>query len=382
MRIEHLRLRGFRNISKLDLELGGSFHVFVGQNAQGKTNLLEAIYLLATLKSFRGPMNRELIQWGADRAKLYARMSARSRSREHSLEIHPRGRRLRVDGKTPRPLTDYFHGIRAVSFTPEDLQMIRGAPQGRRDFLDRLSFDLEPGHLERIRSLYRCLKQKGALLRRRPAARETEIQAFEPLLRRVAAEVLVARLETVRKLQPIFSSVLGSIAAQEQSSSQLRYCTSLGATQGLSEALGRGEHSVALEEAETLVAGALERVREAERRRGMCLAGPQRDDLDVLLAGKSLRTFGSQGQVRSAALALKMAHRSLVTELRGRTPLFLLDDVGSELDSQRAERLMAWLEHAPGQVFLTATDAVKVPLSPAKYRSWTVSTGSFREERC
>ncbi len=335
MRLERLRLQGFRNISRLELSLDGSFHVFVGENAQGKTNLLEAVYALATLKSFRARRNQELVRWGSDKAEVRGKVDDGTLVRDFRLRIDGKGRRGEVDGKPPGQLARYFEGIRAVLFRPEDIAIVRNGPELRRQFIDRAAFTASASFLELAQTFRRVLSQKAALLRQ---ARVDPVQlaVFDEQLAKAGARLVDRRLRMVDELRKPFTELHERIS-------------------GLGEASLDYRGSLDRDRLEESYLELLERSRSDEIRRGMNLVGPQRDDLLLKLDGRPARPYASQGQTRSLVLALKLGEL-LAARARGASPIFLLDDLSSELDRFRTGRLVELLEDLDLQIVVTTTD--------------------------
>lgn len=338
MRLEHLALRDFRNLTAVSVDTDARFVVFHGPNAQGKTNLLEAIYGLATLKAFRTTRNRELIRWGQDEAVVAGRVWDGELRRRFRFTIGPKGRRGEVDGKPPRSLGEYFNGIRAVLFSPEDVEIVRGSPSVRRRFLDRAAFTANAGFLAVAREFQRLLDQKGSLLRR-DRVDTLQLDIFDEQLAVAGAALVERRQRILGELKEPFLDLHKQISGLGKAHLRYRSCLGEG---------GREELALAYQE---LLAGA----RAEELRRGMNLVGPQRDDLVLKLDDRAARAYASQGQTRSLVLALKLAEL-LAARARGDLPLFLLDDLSSELDRFRTGRLVELLKDLELQCFVTTTD--------------------------
>ncbi len=348
MQLTRLRLRGFRNLLPLDLELGPGITVFHGDNGQGKTNLLEAVYFLATLKSFRGARNAQMVQTGAEASQLDGRLVARGLPRDCSVVLKPKSRSVRLDDKSPRSLRGYFDVIKAVAFVPSDLRLIDGAPDGRRAWLDRAAFTADPAHLDVARRYQAVLKQKNALLRSvhrsRRAPEPAELAPWNAELVRCGVELLGRRMDFLEAFMPVFRGLHEGLTGAAKGKVELRYRGCVGKE-------ARRDRAAMTEELTRRV----EAAGDEEARRGFSTVGPHRDDWELHVGGEALRSFGSQGQVRTAALALRVAEVVLAEQRSGATPLFLLDDVSSELDPHRNRRLMERLEELDAQVLVTTT---------------------------
>lgn len=338
MRLLQLSTVDFRNLESVAVSTDAPFVVFHGPNAQGKTNLLEAVYLLATLKSFRARRNRELIRFGQAQAQVRGLVFDGESKREFKVEVQPGRRQGRVDGKPPSALSEYFAGIRAVLFTPEDTVIVRGGPEERRRFIDRAAFTAGAGFLEVAQHFRRLSSQKSALLRAERPDR-LQVEVFNEQLAVAGARLAERRARIVAELEPGFVELHGRISGHGEA--RLRYRGRL-----------KGDDEAARAESfRELLAHNLD----DELRRGFALDGPQRDELELSIDGRAARSFGSQGQVRSVVLALKLSEL-LAARARGDRPIFLLDDLSSELDRMRTGRLVELLSELDLQVLISTTD--------------------------
>jgi DNA replication and repair protein RecF len=339
VRLLALQAVGFRNLEPLDLDTDASFVVVHGPNAQGKTNLLEAVFLLATLKPLRARRNQELVAFGQEGATVAATVRGGDLTRRYRLQLAPKGRTLSLDGQRA-DLPSWFAGIRAIAFTPADGEIVLGGPAERRAWVDRAAFTKAPRHLEVVRAYRRCLDQKSAALKDRSTDPRL-LDALDEQLARAGERLIRRRLDILDELRPRIRAMHQAIAGEAGDAVDLRY---------RSPSLGRGREAIGERLREQLA-----RLRREELRRRTTLAGPQRDDVAVLLGETEARTFGSRGQVRSIVLALKLAELVAARD-RGETPLFLLDDLSSELDRARTGRLVETLGDLRAQVFITTTD--------------------------
>ena len=373
MHLLRLRLRDFRNFESVDLSLPGGLCVLWGDNGQGKTNLLEAVYLLATLKSFRGARGGQLIRKGCDQATVDAKLLVRSLPRDCRMIIDGKGKRLRLDGKDPRGLPNWFEHIKAVSFVPTDLRMVDGPPEGRRDFLDRAAFTLDSGYLAIARDYRAALKNKNALLRDarrrgRPVDAD-QLAIWNDRLVTSGAAVVHRRTAFLRDFAPVFRELHEGITGAAKGRAEFRYRSCVGAG-----AVVAGPEGII-----EVLRGKVEAATSREQRQGFTVVGPHRDDWELFVGGEPLRSFGSQGQIRSAALSLRVGQLVLARRRNGVCPLFLLDDVSSELDPQRNEQLMTLLLDLQAQVLITTTDRSNLRLDRGSYQAWRVVSGTIAE---
>lgn len=341
MRLLALRLRDFRNVAAADLEPGPRATVIVGPNGQGKTNLLEAIYFLATLKPLRSARLAELARFGTKSCSVEGDFQLGAVRRVIGVRVEEGVRQALVDGKKVRDLEDYFGGVAVVAFTPDDLAVVKGGPEIRRRFLDRAVFNRFPAFLGESRSYGRALRSRNRLLREQ--APPEVIQAFDGPLAAAGARIVTRRRHLLAELHPRFDEALAQLSAG-QLEGRLRYAP---------QVLEGAETEAEL--AERLL-DELERRLERDRQRGHTSVGPHADRLSIQLQGRPARTYASQGQQRAVVLALKIAEIENLRASLGHTPLLLLDDVSSELDRQRNAQLMEYLRELDGQVILSTTD--------------------------
>ncbi|MEY2418457.1 MAG: replication and repair protein RecF [Actinomycetota bacterium] len=319
--------------------------VVVGENGQGKTNLLEALAWLATLSSFRGAPNDALVRQGADRAYVRAEIDRDGRAVRIEAELPPRGSpRVLVNGNALRRSTDLLGALRVSVFSPDDLALIKAGPSHRRDLLDDALVALSPHHAETITAVERVLKQRGALLRQAGGKATPEVvstlDVWDAKLAEHGTALVTARRELVTRLEPLVAKAYAAVA-EGAASITLRYAASW-----------EGELHAALQAA-----------RQDDLRRGITSIGPHRDELELHIGTLPARTHASQGEQRSLALALRLAVHYAVTEATASAPILLLDDVFSELDPHRSAALVSALP--PGQAVLTTAGALPPGATPA-----------------
>jgi DNA replication and repair protein RecF len=356
-----IRLRNFRNFGELELEFPRAGVAIVGDNGSGKTNLLEAIYYLEIFRSFRGAPDEQVVRFGTAAFHLRARFGepAAGESVEVTAawEVRSRTKRVTLNGAEPERIGDAIGRAGAVMFSPADVGIVAGSPAERRRFLDIVLSLNVPGYLPALQRYRHALRQRNAMLKTRAAA--GLLEAWNSPLVEAGARVLVERARWTRQHGAAFSRRFEAVG--DGMSARLSHRPGL-----------RVDTADALDRARTAEAFAaeLDRVSARERERGLTLAGPHRDDLQVLATADGvefdLRDFGSGGQLRTAAIALRMIEAETVREARGRAPLILLDDVFAELDAGRSGRVLDMLEReGHGQVILTAPKESDVQLREA-----------------
>lgn len=345
MRVTSLAVEGWRNLSRASLTSDARFVVLHGENAQGKTNLLEAVFMMASLRSFRESRPRRLIQHGSKSAGIELEVVGLSGKRKMRWSYGPSGRKLFLDDGPVSRLQEWFGPIRAILFCPEHAAIVRGGPDERRRFIDRARFTAAPAYLDLVRSYQRVVRQKAMLLR--GPARDVELDVWDQRLVDLGMRLAQQRQQMVDELREPFKQMIKEIAGNETVDLQLRGVGIPGSSRGsLAEIVARS--------------------RAEERRQKRVLVGPHRDDLAILLNGRLARNYASQGQARSIVLALKLAEL-LAARHRNDAPLFLLDDLTSELDARRMRRLVGVLSQMQSQVWITTTDPAHLgPLPPSE----------------
>jgi DNA replication and repair protein RecF len=342
VRLASLSVRSFRNLAEVDLVPSPRATILLGENGQGKTNLLEAIYFLSTLKQLRGNRLAELVRFGDERATVAGDFDGPGGLRRIAVQIAAGGRTAFLDGKPQDHLDDYFEGLAAVCFSPDDLGLVKGGPEGRRRFIDRAAFNRWPAVLLEAREYLRALRGRNAALR--SSSPEVEASFRGPLVR-AGARLLRRRLELVQELAPRVQAAYAEISGPGAPEARFDYRPAGGLR------LDGGEIALAERLADALAAR-LER----DREKGYTSAGPHMDDLLLTLDDRGARPFASQGQQRALVLGLKIAEIENLRAALGRPPLLLLDDVSSELDPAKNRYLLAYLGGLSAQAFLTSTD--------------------------
>jgi DNA replication and repair protein RecF len=355
MHLAHLRLRDFRNYSRLDADFSPGFHLLLGDNAQGKTNILEAVYLIATLRSFRGVGSAQMVRHAE---KGYFVGSHLVGQGEHDTRMYwsARERSLTLDNRPVRKLTEYLGVLRTVVFCSEDAQLVKGPGRARRRFLDLLLLQTHPAYLPLLQRYTHALRSRNALLKR-PLVDGAALEGFSRELVSAGEEIMRLRRELVPKFSPLARLAYRRIS-NDAEELRLDYLPSV-----------RGSFAVDL---------AQTRAREQTYR--STVIGPHRDELEMLLNDRSAGQFGSEGQKRTLAIALKTAQAEYLTGLQGTPPVLLIDDIMGELDLKRRSGLLPLLERAHqayGQVFMTATEENWPQELGREVQRWIVKAGTL-----
>lgn len=371
--LRSLALRDFRNFARVDLGFPAPGVAIVGENGQGKSNLLEAIYYLHLLRSVRGAHDADVIRFGAPGFHVAARTEGGA---HHELsagfERQGRRKRVKVDGCEPQRLSDALGALPCVLFSPRDVDLVAGAPSARRRYLDIVLALSSRRYLAALQGYRHALAQRNAALRDASrtagATAEHRIAVWEAPLAEHGAVLWCERVTWSAAAAPRFAGMCAAIG--EQAPVGLRYATALAPeTEEGADVAGA-------------LARALEERRGLDARRGITHAGPHRDDLILTLDGRDMRVFGSAGQQRTAAIALRLLEADTLRERLGATPLLLLDDPFAELDVRRSARILEMLaEQGMGQTLLTVPREADIPPALTQLARWEIMDGAIETDR-
>lgn len=345
MHVHSLSLKNYRNYSSLELELEPGINIFLGQNAQGKTNVMEAIYYASLGHSHRTRTDTELILW--EQKEGYARIAYERMGilQVMELKFSREERRKIISNGQQIPPKEMIGKIHTVLFSPEDLFLIKGAPLGRRRFLDGEISQASPSYYQSLLQYHRILSQRNTLLKsiRERKSSESMLDLWDVQLAETAAKITRKRKDSIQKLNRIAEMVQGRISSQQEKLAVLYEM----------RGMDNGEMTNDLE---AWYNNKLRAFREKDILRGSTGIGPHHDDLVLEINGINLRSFGSQGQQRTGALALKLSELEFLRSETGEYPILLLDDVMSELDAARRRQLLDFICKEKIQTLVTATE--------------------------
>ncbi len=345
MYINELSLRSYRNYDQLSLTFDHTINVIIGENAQGKTNLMEAIYVLAFTRSHRTPRDKELIQWDAEYGKIKGSVFKRNRRFPLEIVISNKGKKAKLNHIEQKRLSDYIGALNVVMFAPEDLNLVKGSPQVRRRFIDMEIGQIQPTYIYHLGQYQKVLRQRNHLLKelqRKPGADRTMLSVLTDQLMEHAATIIERRFKFLQLLRswaaPIHEGISRNLEKLE-----ISYDASVKVSEDMNLEIIKKTYEDKFSEIES-----------KEIDRGTTLAGPHRDDLVFYVNGKDVQTYGSQGQQRTTALSLKLAEIELIHSEVGEYPILLLDDVLSELDDFRQSHLLHTIQ-GKVQTFVSTT---------------------------
>lgn len=366
MLLESLEVHNFRNLSG-KIFWGNGLNIIYGDNGQGKTNWLEAIYLLATTKSFRTGHLQETFRFGEELALVRGRVAQSTEvSRDLQITLQGNTKAISVNGKR-EAITRYLGQLHAVAFTADELNVVRGGPESRRKFLDRGVVALHPAYVQTLADYNRVIKQKNRLLQDAADSElsveqlRDQIAPWNEQLITLSAEIHRSRNDFVERLRQVLERRLF-----EREDITIRYASSLE---------GKGD----LSDYAALIAERLQLRLQAELASGYALIGPHRDDLEILFDGRDMRAYGSSGQQRSALIILDLAAISVYYSWHNEYPLFLIDDVDAELDRKRISYLLEYLEGRT-QTFITTSKESLVEEFVARSQVYRIQAGAVSNE--
>lgn len=348
MYLKKLVLQKFRNIQEQEISFHPHFNLIIGKNAQGKTNILESVYYLGFLNSFRASLKRELITKDEHEAFMECELSCQDIDHVVRILIGDRSRKVSLDGKQANLYKDYYGLVPILLFEPRDVYIFRDSPSQRRKFLSRALFLDNPSVLKTIRDYEKIVSQKNRLLKEvSGGALMSQLEVWNEQLGRLGAQLVYERLLWIQSMNQILPQEYNEVS-QKGEMFHLNYVSKT--------PYGPSDQEFEEQVIYKILMDHLNTAKSEEVRRREAVVGPHRDDWVAYLDDREVGTFGSQGENRSAIIALKSAQVHLFEKKHHYPPIFLLDDVASELDNLRQEALFSYLRKTNGQVFLTTTE--------------------------
>lgn len=362
MRLAHLTLKNYRNYATVDTDFSPQINVLIGENAQGKTNLLEAVYVLALARSHRTNNDKELIRFGSDFAKITGTVTRATGNNQLELVISTQGKKARYNRIEQSKLSSYIGHFNVVLFAPEDLAIVKGSPANRRRFIDMEFGQMSVKYLQVLSEYRGALRQRNAYLKQLKFHQAKDMVFLDVLSDQLAAAgaEIVTRRASLLQQMATFAATIHSDITKGKETLTFQY---------QSQVPENARQDV--EQAYAAMGELLAKHQQRELELGTTLAGPHRDDVAFLVNDKNVANFGSQGQQRTTALAVKLAEIDLMKAQTGEYPVLLLDDVLSELDDDRQTHLLKAIQNKV-QTFLTTTSldgiAKEIIAQPAVYR--------------
>ncbi|MDO4667997.1 MAG: DNA replication/repair protein RecF [Streptococcus sp.] len=362
MWLQILKLNNFRNYKDIDLQFNSELNIFIGDNAQGKTNILEAIYFLALTRSHRTRSDKDFIRFSEQSLKVSGTIQKRTGNIPLDIELTPKGRITKINHLKQNKLSDYVGAMNVILFAPEDLQLIKGAPALRRKFIDIELGQMKPIYLSDLSNYNHVLKQRNTYLKNNSQIDETFLDVLDEQLIEFGSQVIHHRLDFLEQLE-LFSKEKHWNLSQKKEELAITYLSSF----PLQE-VDRIKETFHL---------ALTKSRKRDLFKKNTGVGPHRDDIAFFINGMNVN-FGSQGQHRSVVLSLKLAEIQLIEKFTKETPILLLDDVMSELDNNRQLELLKTISQDI-QTFITTTSLNHLKKLPKNMIVFKIKEGSVTE---
>ncbi|MGT2964590.1 DNA replication/repair protein RecF [Streptococcus acidominimus] len=363
MWLESLRLQHFRNYQDLDINFHNGLNVFLGQNAQGKTNILESIYFLALTRSHRTRVDKDLMQFQQKNLSISGILHRQIGKLPLDIELTEKGRITKINHLKQSKLSEYIGHMNVVLFAPEDLQLIKGPPALRRKFIDVELGQIKPLYLSDLSNYNHILKQRNTYLKSTDTIDETFLSVLDQQLAEYGSKVILQRLDFLKKLECFGNAKVREISEQREELT-IQYQSSIKFT---------GEDNLV-----DVFLTELSRCRKRDLFKKNTGVGPHRDDIAFFLNSVNAH-YGSQGQHRSLVLSLKLAEIELMKEVTREYPILLLDDVMSELDNNRQVKLLETISHTI-QTFITTTSLDHLSKLPEEVKIFTVKQGQIEEQ--
>lgn len=345
MYIESLKVKNYRNYEELEMSFENKVNVILGENAQGKTNIMESIYVLAMAKSHRTSNDKELIRWDKEYAKIEGRIHKRNSTIPLELVISKKGKKAKFNHIEQQRLSQYVGNMNVVMFAPEDLNLVKGSPQVRRRFIDMEIGQVSPLYLHDYSQFQKILQQRNHYLKLLQTKKQTDLAMLDVLTEQFiqfAVKIIEKRFQFLTLLQKWAEPIHDGISRGLETL-KIQYKPSVDVSESMDLSTMIDEYTEKFT-----------KIKQREIDRGVTLFGPHRDDLAFIVNGRDVQTFGSQGQQRTTALSLKLAEIELIHAEIGEYPILLLDDVLSELDDYRQSHLLNTIQ-GKVQTFVTTT---------------------------
>lgn len=356
MFLESIRLVHYRNYDQAEAVFSPGMNVFLGENAQGKTNLMESIYVLAMTRSHRTSNDKELISWSEDFTKISGRIQKSQSAFPLEIIVSKKGKIARLNHLEQKKLSSYIGHLNVILFAPEDLSLVKGSPAIRRKFIDMELGQMNRLYLHHLVEYQRILKQRNQYLKQISRGIKSDLLFLDVLTEQLAKEAAVVLKDRIRFVQTLqkWARPIHHEISRQQEDLVIQYTSSIPID------------SIDTKEEKQIFQEIIEHWKlhlDREKEQGTTLSGPHRDDLVFIVNDKNIQTYGSQGQQRTTALSVKLAEIDLMKEVTGEYPVLLLDDVLSELDDERQTHLLNIFQNKV-QTFLTTTslDGVKMKL--------------------
>ncbi|WP_128895608.1 DNA replication/repair protein RecF [Longirhabdus pacifica] len=364
MFVKEIKLAHYRNYNQAHIELDPSINLIIGENAQGKTNILESIYVLALTKSHRTHNDKELIQWSHEEAKLSAEIQKKYGPIQLDLSISQKGKKAKVNHLEQKKLSTYIGALNVVLFAPEDLNIVKGSPAIRRRFLNMEIGQVFPTYVHHLYQYQKILTQRNHCLKKiQSSSDEAMLAIWNEQLATEGTKIILKRQQFIKTLESWANQIHFSISNGKEQL-RIKYETGLPLEDIKDASMLMEQFMIKLTQ-----------MQKQEIKRGMTLVGPHRDDLRFYINDKEANIYGSQGQQRTVALSIKLAEIELIHQEVGEYPILLLDDVLSELDQFRQNQLIDTF-NGRLQTIVTTTSADSIDTNKLKASTFEIHDGN------
>lgn len=363
MRLNNLKLKNFRNYEELNIDFYEGINIFYGENAQGKTNILESVYIFSSSKSHRGAKDKELIKFEEEKSEIEIEFISQKREQSAKFSLFKdKNKKLDINGIYQTSKKALFGIFGTVIFSPEDLNLIKGSPEERRRFMDTDISQIKPDYFKLLKDYKKVLNLKNNLLKQKDI-NISLLDVYDEKLSRLASKITVHRLRFIERINSLATKALFYISDKKENI-KIVYKPGF-----------NSKFNVNIKEIEEKYFEEFKKIRDEEILRGVTLIGPQRDDLEFYLNEKDAKVYCSQGQQRSIILSLKLAEFEFMKEILGEAPVLLLDDILSELDIKRQNKLLNFIRD--NQTIITCTDKDLYKKIKYPYKSYLVKEGKI-----
>lgn len=364
MKINNLKLKNFRNYEELNIDFYEGINIFYGENAQGKTNILESVYIFSSSRSHRGAKDKELINFCKEESEIQIEFISQKREQYAKFLLYKdKNKKLCINGIENSSKKALFGIFSTVIFSPEDLNLIKGSPEERRRFMDTDISQIKPDYFKLLKDYRKILNLKNNLLKKKDI-NISLLDVYDEKLSYLASKITVHRLRFIERINEFATKALFYISDKKENI-KIKYKPGF-----------NSKFNVNIKEIEEKYLAEFKKIREEEILRGVTLIGPQRDDLEFYLNEKDAKVYCSQGQQRSIILSLKLAEFEFMKEVLGETPVLLLDDILSELDIKRQNKLLNFIRD--NQTIITCTDKDLYKKIKYPYKSYLVAGGEIK----
>ncbi len=362
MILKSLTLKNFKSYSTETFSFSDRFNLIIGENAQGKTNLLEAIHFLLAFIPFKQLRSEEIISFGNKECGLKGEIESEAGFDEVHILVNESYKTIKINGKIVYKTSRVYGRYNVITFLPSDIELVKGSPQGRRKYLDSIISIVDSDHLGDLKLYQRALSQRNAVLAKSRSLSSDVIEVWDQKLAEIGSRVISRRLEYIDKIEPILKKIYKETSGLDQEIS-IHYRSSIGISKNLKKTF---EDKLKL-------------YFEQDRKRFHTTLGPHRDQISFSISGKDAASYASQGEAKNLALALKACEIEIIKQEQGRTPILLLDDITSELDANRKKFLFKMLQKFPGQIFITTT-SIKEILYKGPIRVFRIKDGNVKQK--